>query len=423
MSRDGRLIVLFEDAMWPRLRPLTELLPVPALAFGGSDLATRARAAVARRDAEVRLLAIEARTIAMAAWREAPAIEAPRGATGEVICLNAAALPGEWLDRALAAPAPCLWMAGGRIAGARASLAAIAPALGSGPGFEAHLRQAALPKTEVGAGLLDGPWSLVAANPDALAEDLASAPARIEGEVDPRAALIAPERIAVARGARVEALAVLDARPGPIRLAPGVVVAPHTVVTGPCAVGPGTHLLGGAIGGSTIGPGCRLAGEVDASIWQGWSNKRHHGFVGHSAIGEWSNLGALTTTSDLKNNYGPVRVWCDGREVDTGQMKIGSFIGHGVRTGIGTLLPTGASIGSGSNLFGGGRFAPKHVAPFVWWDGVGAEEHRLEKFLATARTAMGRRDLVLSPGEEAGLRALFESTASERAATIAAARA
>src|SRR5206468_2886065 len=102
-------------------------------------------------------------------------------------------------------------------------------------------------------------------------------------------------------------------------------------------------------------PGCRIAGEVEECIWQRWSNKRHHGFVGHSVIGEWVNLGALTTTSDLKNNYGPVRAWAGGAERDSGLTKLGAVIGAHVKTGIGTLLPTGASLGIGGNLFGGGR--------------------------------------------------------------------
>jgi UDP-N-acetylglucosamine diphosphorylase/glucosamine-1-phosphate N-acetyltransferase len=214
----------------------------------------------------------------------------------------------------------------------------------------------------------------------------------------------------------VDPLAVLDAREGPIHLGEGVIVHSHTVVVGPCVVEAGTQLLGGLVARSTIGPGCRLAGEVDTTIWQGWANKRHHGFVGHSVIGEWSNLGALTTTSDLKNNYGPVRVWVNGREVDSGNPKVGSLIGGHVKTGIGSLLPTGASIGTGSNLFGGGRFAPKHVPAFTWWDGERSIEHQLEPFLATARIAMSRRSLSLSAEEEAGLRALHQATAAERTA-------
>ena len=157
--------------------------------------------------------------------------------------------------------------------------------------------------------------------------------------------MLQPERVSIEAGARIDPFAVLDARNGPIRLGARAVVASHTVVTGPCVVGAGTQLLSGAVGRSTIGPECRIAGEVEECVWQGYANKRHHGFVGHSVIGEWVNLGALTTTSDLKNNYGAVRVWVDGRDEQSGVSKIGSFVGAHAKTGIGTLLPTGASIG------------------------------------------------------------------------------
>ncbi len=228
------------------------------------------------------------------------------------------------------------------------------------------------------------------------------------------ACLEAPERIRVARGATVGAFAVLDARPGPIAVGAGASIAPHTVVTGPCVIGERTQLLGGFVSGTTFGPECRIAGEVEASVWQGYGNKRHHGFVGHSVLGEWVNLGALTTTSDLKNNYGPVRVHVDGREIDSGNPKVGSFVGAHVKTGIGSLLTTGASIGTGSNLFGGGVFAPRSVPTFAWWDGARTVEHELERFLATARIAFGRRGRMFGPADEAACRALFDSTVSER---------
>jgi hypothetical protein len=131
-------------------------------------------------------------------------------------------------------------------------------------------------------------------------------------------------------------------------------------------------------------------------------------------IGEWVNLGALTTTSDLKNNYGTVRVWVGGERRDSGTSKVGSIVGPHVKTGIGTLLTTGASIGTASNLFGGGRFAPSYVPPFSWWDGSSLVEHRIESLLATARIAASRRQREISPGAEAALRRLHASSAAER---------
>ena len=405
-----RRVVLFEDRQWRALRPLTDLLPVPALVFGASDLARRW---LARAGAP--LLAIEARTLALATWHHAPARDtAGVPADTEAIVLNAAALPGGWYDAAVQASGPVLWMAGERLAGARLPLATLAPALGSGPLFETALLALGMPTASVDASFLSCPRNFIEQNSAAIAEDLAGVRGEVRGDVHRLACLEAPERITVAEGAAVSAFAVLDARGGPIRIGPGASVASHTVVTGPCVLGAGTQLLGGFVSGSTFGPECRVAGEVEASLWQGYANKRHHGFLGHSVVGEWVNLGALTTTSDLKNNYGNVRVWVDGRELDSGSPKVGSLIGAHVKTGIGSLLPTGASVGTGANLFAGARFAPKRTAPFAWWDGQNTVDHEIARFLATARIAFGRRGRIFSPADEAACRKLFDSTAGER---------
>ena len=408
----SRRLVLYEDRHWRSLRPLTDLLPVPALAFGASDLARRWLAS-----ARLPLAAIEARTGAIAGWHEAPALDAtPATASDEAIVVNAAALPGAWFEVALEWRSPALWLADGRIAGARLPHASLRGGLGRGEDFETVLLGLALPALSVDAAFITWPWELVARNADAIAADLARMTPAVKGAVHRLACLESPERILIEEGATVGPFAVLDAAAGPILVSRGASIDAHSVVRGPCVVGRGTQLLGGVVSGSTFGPECRVAGEVEASVWQGYANKRHHGFVGHSVIGEWVNLGALTTTSDLKNNYGNVRVWVDGHEVDSGSPKVGAFVGAHVKTGIGSLLPTGASVGTGANLFGGGRFAPKQIASFAWWDGERFLEHELERCVATARVAMGRRERVLAPAAEAALRALHGATARERRA-------
>ena len=394
-------LVLFEDRHWRDLRPLTDVLPVPALAFGASTLGERLIAAT-----KLPLLSIEGRHEIMAAWDRAPK-ESRRADDGdEVIAVNAAALPGAWLAEAIARPGPALLTSDGRVAGARLPFKTSAPSYGHGEKLEAWLRGSGLPERPCECSFVEWPWNLIEWNAKAIAADLSAMPAALAGTVHSSAVLIEPSKIAIAAGAEIEPLVVLDARGGPIRIGAKAVIKAGTVVIGPCVIGEGTQLLGGVVGRSTIGPECRIAGEVEESVWQGYANKRHHGFVGHSLIAEWVNLGALTTTSDLKNNYGNVRVWVDGREVDSKTPKVGSIIGAHVKTGIGTLLPTGASIGVGANLFGGGKFAPKHVPAFGWWDGEKMEEHRLDEFLKTAHVAMARRTKTLSPETEKVLRGL-----------------
>ena len=397
-------VVLFEDSRWRDLRPLTDLTAVPALAFGAATLGERWQAALG-----LPLRAVVARPGLLPKDPGAAAIDPAE----ELLVVNAAALPGPWIDAVRAAAAPAVFGTGGVVMAARVDAATVAPALAGAQPFE-DILAALVPSTPVDARRIARPWDVIAGNPAAIAADLAGLTAAREGEVHPLAVLLEPDRIAIGPGARIEPLAVLDARDGPIRIGPRALVRSGTVVSGPCSVGAGTQLLGGFVSRSTFGPDCRIAGEVEDCVWQGYGNKRHHGFVGHSVIGEWVNLGALTTTSDLKNNYGNVRVWVDGLEVDSGSPKVGALIGAHVKTGIGTLLPTGASVGIGANLFGGGRFAPKALPAFAWWDGDQVVDHQLEPFLRTARIAMSRRGRELGAPDERLLRDAFQATTAER---------
>ncbi|MFN2431829.1 MAG: hypothetical protein ABR599_03250 [Gemmatimonadota bacterium] len=223
------------------------------------------------------------------------------------------------------------------------------------------------------------------------------------------------ERLRVAPGAEIARRVHVDVREGPVRIEAGARVEPFTVLRGPLVVRAGARLLGSDVGaGSTIGPGCRVRGEVAGSIFLGFSNKAHEGFVGDSYVGEWVNLGAGTTTSNLKNNYGLIRLRLTDEVVETGLLKLGSSIGDHVKTGIGTLLPTGAIVGPGTNLYGTRGVAPAHLPAFSWGTGSRQETHRLEAFLESARVMMQRRGVELDSEEAGMLGAVFRATESER---------
>ncbi len=201
-------------------------------------------------------------------------------------------------------------------------------------------------------------------------------------------------------GARVDGQVVLDGRDGPIYVGSGCTIAAHTRIEGPVAIGSDSQLLGGRIrSGCTFGPHCRVGGEVEESIFQGYSNKYHDGFIGHAYLGEWVNLGAMTTNSDLKNNYGPVKVELPGGLINTGQTKVGSFVGDHVKTGIGTLLTTGMVLGFATNLFGGGLVPHRFLPGFLWGGRDGFVDYDLHRAIATAEVVMSRR------GAEFGLAA------------------
>jgi UDP-N-acetylglucosamine diphosphorylase/glucosamine-1-phosphate N-acetyltransferase len=233
--------------------------------------------------------------------------------------------------------------------------------------------------------------------------------------VDDDALIYNPENVYIGKGVQIDGQVVLDARNGSIFIGDKVRIKSHTRIEGPCFVGEDSILVGGKIdGGTSIGPVCRIGGEVEGSIFLGYSNKYHQGFLGHSYVGEWVNLGALTTNSDLKNNYSSVKVVLDGSPIDSGLTKVGAFIGDHVKTGIGTLLNTGVSIGFASNLFGGGMVKQKYIPAFIWGSAEKQEEYQLEKATQTARMVMKRRDKELVKQENDLFKKIFQLTEKER---------
>ncbi len=235
-------------------------------------------------------------------------------------------------------------------------------------------------------------WDLIALNHTMLVKHYSAA--RRKGSMI-RNAYVRGKNIHVARGARIHKLVFLDATAGPIYVDDDAELRPFSSVIGPSYIGAGSIIDRAKVVGSSIGPHCRIGGEVENCIFQGYSNKHHEGFIGHSFIGEWVNLGALTTNSDLKNNYGPVRVQIGNEDHETGMMKLGCFVGDHSKLGIGTLIPTGAVIGSFVNFAGGGMM-DRYVRDFQWIVGNKREDYDLEKALRTAQIVMKRRKIHLS---------------------------
>lgn len=190
---------------------------------------------------------------------------------------------------------------------------------------------------------------------------------------------------------------VFDVRDGPVSIAANVKVSPFTYIKGPATVCSEAYVDNCRITGpAVIGRKCRVGGEIEASIISDFSNKHHEGFLGHSIVGSWVNIGALATTSDLKNNYGAVRLSTPSSflakhgslaEVSTGELKFGSIISDCVKIGITTQLKTGSVVDIGSSLFS--SEIAKYTPPFSW--GNKGQKYDLEKFLADCATIFKRR--------------------------------
>jgi UDP-N-acetylglucosamine diphosphorylase/glucosamine-1-phosphate N-acetyltransferase len=252
---------------------------------------------------------------------------------------------------------------------------------------------------------LRGAFDLVTALERLLGADCADLQAAPRGGIPEGSVVLGdPDRVVI-RGAAVEPGVVFDLRQGAVVLEAGVEVRHGTRLEGPLYAGPGTRILGGFIRGSSFGPECRVHGEVAASVFLGYANKSHDGFVGHSVVGQWVNLGAGTTTSNLKNTYGPVRLDLDGARIDTGRLNLGTLFGDHAKTAIGTLLATGTVIGAGANVFGPPG-PPKQVPPFAW--GAAGEQRLSEEgFLRIAERVMARRQVELSTERRESLRRTY----------------
>ncbi|MDF1544951.1 MAG: putative sugar nucleotidyl transferase [bacterium] len=222
--------------------------------------------------------------------------------------------------------------------------------------------------------------------------------------------------IYLADGVEIMPGAVVDASEGPVFIGPGSKIEPHAAIFGPCFIGSNCRVLAGKISGSSIGSFCRVGGEIEASIFQSNVNKYHDGFIGHSYVGSWVNFGAMTTNSDLKNNYSDIRLVLNGQAVDSGSIKVGSFIGDHTKFGIGTLLNTGINIGASCNLFGGRMIADKEIKPFSWGDGETYTEYDFDKAIDTARVVCSRRGEKLDGSEIDILRALQQDRISKEGA-------
>lgn len=276
------------------------------------------------------------------------------------------------------------------------------------------VREGASPPTLDGDGnatKIDGLWlsgtdALLAALEQLLPDDCRAAAA---GAL-PTGVLVLGDSSEVRIGnATVEPGVVLDVRHGAVAIGDGAEVRSGTRLEGPCWIGEHARVVGGFIRQSVIGPRAVVRGEVSNSIFTGYCNKAHDGFVGHSILGHWVNLGALTTTSNLKNTYGSVRLETPAGPRDTGRQFVGSFIGDHAKTAIGTMLGTGTIIGAGASVFGEGR-PPRWIPPFAWGHS-GAERMTAQGFLEIARRVMPRRQVEVTPQHEAWLSSLHRRLA------------
>ena len=271
------------------------------------------------------------------------------------------------------------------------------------------------PEFPLSGTVLENMWDLVAVNGDQINKDVNRVP--LDHARCSLTTLGAPHGVTyegdnpiiIESGATIAPNTHLDSRPGGILISTGAYISPFTHIIGPAFVGAGTRLLGGSMSCFTAGPECKLRGEISNSVILSYTNKSHDGYLGHSYVGRWVNFGAFTCNSDLKNNYGEIKIFTNGHLVNTEQKKLGIFVGDHVKTGIGSLFPGGCTIGCGTNFFGGGM-APHNIPPFSWGTASDLEPYDLSAFLQMVHKVMARRDIELTSKAEKLLLEAWEIT-------------
>lgn len=243
--------------------------------------------------------------------------------------------------------------------------------------------------------LLTRPWQVRTLRDNAISADLealAPTPTAIPPGVTP----IGAHPIAIDPSARVYPTVVLDAEHGPIWIGPHAVVRPGSILIGPCAIGEHSTVLDRTLvkGQTAVGPHCKIAGEIGGTIIQGYSNKAHDGHIGDSWLGEWVNLGAGTTNSNLLNTYGEViaRATPGGSNERTGETFLGAIIGDHVKMAICTRIMTGSIVGTGT-MWAASKPISGTIPAFTWVTDAGEKSYRFDKFMDVAKTAMGRRKI------------------------------
>lgn len=257
-----------------------------------------------------------------------------------------------------------------------------------------------IPRMEVGGRMIHYPWDIIGHVGELLVEDWQPSDAVIECELDARVLLADKDSIHIGHNATIHPTAVIDGSSGPIFISHDVSIGPYAVVEGPAYFGPGTRVNPHAYlhGGVGIGPMCKVGGEIDACIIDGYTNKQHSGFLGHAYVGSWVNIGAGAENSDLKNTYSTVRVPIGGSEVDTGTLFFGSVIGDHAKIGINASIPTGAVIGFAA-MIATTRMLPKFVPSFGWLTDDGLARGKVDLMLDGATRMMVRRNVDMTDEE------------------------
>ena len=281
-------------------------------------------------------------------------------------------------------------------------------------GITFDLDGTAFEKQKIDGVLVEYIWDLIQANGDQIRSDFALATQGSEESAIDDVTVIHNQNVFIDKTAKIMPQVIIDGADGPVFIDRSAVIQPHVYIQGPVYIGPSALIKAGAklYSGTSIAEGCKIGGEVNNSIILPWSNKAHGGYLGSSYVGSWVNIGAGTNNSNLKNNYGVVKVTVNGEDIDTGLQYIGLIMGDHSKCGINTTFNTGTNVGINCNLYGSAMHE-KHIPSFTWGSVAdGYTTYKLDKALAVNKTVMSRRKQNLAEYDEELLRNVFQLTTS-----------
>jgi UDP-N-acetylglucosamine diphosphorylase/glucosamine-1-phosphate N-acetyltransferase len=299
-------------------------------------------------------------------------------------------------------------MAEGEVVALRLNAPLALSALRNGDASLSALASPSRATSEITGWWMHAVWDYVRHLVPMLEQDLPLLGTSMSTELPAGALRVGEHPVYVEAGAVVEPMTCFDTTAGPVLLRAGSHALAFTRLVGPLYVGAESTVMGDRIAASSIGDVCKVHGELSNTIFIGHANKGHDGFVGHSMLGRWVNLGAGTITSNLKNTYGTVQLWTREGIRETGMQFLGTLFGDHAKTGIGLTLTTGTVLGAAANVYGS-QMPPKAVAPFAWGEAGAFTLYRADKFLEVAERMMARRHVTLTDASRRQLRASYDA--------------
>jgi UDP-N-acetylglucosamine diphosphorylase/glucosamine-1-phosphate N-acetyltransferase len=400
-------VIVFEDERWSDFAPVSTLRHVSLLRWGTRTLLDSVRAVAGAKEV---FLWGRAELAEATAPVETLEYNAPVGE--ETLVLNARARPDQGLQPLLERRGRFVARCGDAVVAARLEAKGLKPGVVT---TKQLLRQTKgfdvleLPRSS----LFQGPWQMVESNGLAIAGQASRFPDQLE--LPEKTGVEGPASNLIIHGsAEVEGHVTFDVRLGPVVVDEAASIESFSRISGPSYIGPRVRLHSALVrGASSVFEGCKVGGEIENSIVMPHTNKTHHGYVGDSIVGEWVNLGAGSTFSNLKNTYGSVRADVNGKRVDTGMVKYGPVVGDLAKVSIGSMIYAGKTVGVASHVLG---LVDRSVPSFTYYDGQTGKmfELFLDSVIETQTRMMERRGLNLSKNEEALIRLAFRSTRAER---------